>query len=98
MTTDHPRLLGFLNDLRKGNIYYRLSQHRDDAIMVEVTVPGERWEVEFLQDGGVDVEVFRSDGQVLDATALGPMLAKHSDPPLAIDAAVLPPPPVASHF
>ena len=45
--------------------------------MVEVVVPGERWEVEFLQDGTVDVEVFKSDGDFRDATALGPMLAKH---------------------
>ena len=79
MTTGNLNLLAFLNDLRRGRIFYRLSQHRDDAIMVEVTVPGERWEVEFLDDGGVDVEVFKSDGQILDAAALGPMLAKHAD-------------------
>jgi len=32
--------------------------------MVIVTVPGQRWEVEFLEDGRVDVEKFVSDGTI----------------------------------
>jgi len=32
--------------------------------MATLTVPGERWEVEFLADGSVDVEHFVSDGQI----------------------------------
>jgi len=34
--------------------------------MVIVTVPGQRWEVEFLEDGRVDVEKFVSDGTISD--------------------------------
>jgi hypothetical protein len=79
MNTGHLDLLAFLNELRRGKLYYRLSQHRDDAIMVEVTVPGERWEVEFLGDGSVDVEVFRSDGEIRDGSALVAMLRQFSD-------------------
>ena len=79
MTTENLTLLGFLNELRLAKIYYRLSQHRDDAIMVEASVPGERWEVEFLDGGDVEVEVFRTDGNILDAAALAAMVAKHSD-------------------
>ena len=52
MITQSANLLLFLNDLRRGKIHYRLSQHRDNAIMVEVAAPGERWEVEFLNEGG----------------------------------------------
>jgi len=33
--------------------------------MVEVHVPGARWEVEFFADGHVEVEVFKSAGGVL---------------------------------
>lgn len=55
-------LLHFLNRLEKNKIYYRLEKVRGEAIMVEVAVPGERWEVEFLEDGTVDVEKFVSDG------------------------------------
>ena len=79
MKTGNLDLLMFLNELRRGKIYYRLSQHRDDAIMVELAVPGERWEVAFLNDGTIDVEVFRSDGTITDAAALMPMLAKYGD-------------------
>jgi len=81
MITQNASFLSFLNDLRKGKIYYRVSQHRDDAIMVEVTAPGERWEVEFLDDGTVEAEVFRSDGNIMimDASALADILRRHAD-------------------
>jgi len=78
MITQNARLLSFLNELRKGRIHYRLDQFRDDAIMVEVAVPGERWEVEFLDDGTVEVEVFRSDGTITDAGALDDLVRRHS--------------------
>lgn len=81
MITQDTHLLSFLNDLRKGKIYYRLSQHRDDAIMVEVSVPGERWEVEFLKDGTVEAEVFRSDGNIRDASSLEDIVKRHADTP-----------------
>jgi hypothetical protein len=79
MKTANLNLLGFLNELRQGKIYYRLSQHRANAIMVEVAVPGERWEVEFLDDGDVDVEIFRSDGTIHDSAMLAGLVAKYSD-------------------
>ena len=79
MITQNAHLLSFLNDLRRGKIHYRLSQYRDDAIMVEVSVPGERWEVEFLDDGTVEAEVFRSDGTIHDASSLQQIIQKHSD-------------------
>jgi len=34
--------------------------------MIEVTVPGQRWEIEFLEDGTVDIEKFISDGKMYD--------------------------------
>ena len=54
------RLVAFLNKLEKRGISYTLAHHRDEAIMVIVAVPGERWEVEFLGDGAVEVERFTS--------------------------------------
>jgi hypothetical protein len=79
MITQNARLLTFLNQLRRGRIQYRLDQHRDDAITVEIAVPGERWEVEFLDDGSVEAEVFRSDGTIHDSSALDELIRKHSD-------------------
>jgi hypothetical protein len=55
------RLLNFLNNLQTHKIYYKLEHVRPDTIMVLVTVPGERWEVEFLGDGDTQVEIFYSD-------------------------------------
>jgi len=79
MITKNGHLLEFLNALRDGKIHYRLSQHREDAIMVEVAVPGERWEVEFLEDGSVEAEIFRSDGTIHDESALENLLKRHAD-------------------
>ena len=77
MITQPANLLSFLNDLRDAKIDYRLSHQRDDALMVEIAVPGERWEIEFLEDGSIEAEVFRSDGTILDAAVLPKLIAKH---------------------
>ena len=63
------KLLSFLDRLEENKIYYRLNKVRD-AIMVEVAVPGERWEVEFFEDGRIEVERFISEGEILDEKAL----------------------------
>jgi hypothetical protein len=46
-------LINFLNKLEVNNIFYKLNKVRNDAIMVEIAVPGQRWEVEFMADGTV---------------------------------------------
>ena len=55
------RLLDFLERLERGeNPLRRCEHYRDDAIMVRIYVPGEHWEIEFLDDGDeCDVERFR---------------------------------------
>jgi hypothetical protein len=58
------KLLAFIDQLNTRNIFHRLNSVRE-AVMVEVAIPGERWEVEFFADGSVDVEIFRSDGKML---------------------------------
>ncbi len=73
MDTDqqfHTRLTDFLNRLREAKIHFTLASFRDDTVMVQLAVPGERWEVEFFTDGSVEVERFRSSGEIFDATAL----------------------------
>ncbi len=84
MSQDKPRnlfeeLLNFLRRLEGAKIAYTLRHSRDDAIMVRINVPGERWEVEFLQDGDVDVERFVSDGEMGDESALDELFARFSD-------------------
>src|SRR5699024_4711625 len=69
-TFELSNLLAILNKLEEKNIYYQLNKIRDEAIMVEVVVPGKRWEVEFLDDGTVDVEKFISDKDFYDESDL----------------------------
>ncbi len=63
------KLLKFLAFLEYKEIYYRLNKVSEN-LMVEIAVPGQRWEVEFLPNGEVQVEKFISQGQILDEDAL----------------------------
>jgi hypothetical protein len=47
--------------------------------MVEAHVPGERWEIEFFEDGEIEVEIFRSDGSLRGADALEDLFRRFSD-------------------
>lgn len=44
------KLLSFLQTIEQKQFSYTLAHHRDKAIMVTVSVSGERWEVKFLDD------------------------------------------------
>ncbi len=72
-------LLDLLNQLETDGISYKLSHPREEAVMVEVVVPGERWEVEVFDDGHVEFERFRSDGRIGDASELAAELAKQAE-------------------
>jgi hypothetical protein len=54
------RLLDFLVRLDTAHIHHTLSSARDESVMVGISIPGERWEVEFMADGSVDIERFQS--------------------------------------
>ncbi|HYU21110.1 MAG TPA: hypothetical protein VEQ11_20665 [Chloroflexota bacterium] len=71
------KLLQFLEQLERAKIWYRL-EHVRDSVMVIVTVPGQRWEVEFFDDGHVEVERFRSLGKIEGEDALDPLVAEHA--------------------
>lgn len=47
--------------------------------MVEIALPGQRWEVEFLEDGSVDIEKFISDGDMYDVAELETLFKNFSD-------------------
>ncbi len=54
------------HELDKRHIAYQLLIVRDTALMVSVALPGERWEIEFFEDGRMELERFVSQG-VVDA-------------------------------
>ena len=72
-------LLHFLNKLEAHAIPYTLTRVREEALMINIAVPGERWEVEFLCDGGVEIERFRSSGDIEDETSLGELFARYTE-------------------
>ncbi len=79
---EHPfhKLTSFLKQLDEAHIHYTLACHREDAIMVLVTVPGERWEVEVLGDGAIEVERFLSNGEICGEETLQELLTRYADP------------------
>lgn len=72
------RLLDFLTRLEDTGIFYRLSKPCPDAIMVEVAVPGERWEVEFSTDD-IRIEKFISGGTLYSEDEIEVLFRDFSD-------------------
>ena len=74
----------FLKKLEDGNIYYKLNRVRFDAIMAEVVIPGQRWEIEFCKCGNtsnyeIEIEKFLSDGKIYDVSELDVLFHDFSD-------------------
>jgi len=74
------KLVTFLNQLEQERISYTLAHHRDETIMVNVAVGGERWEVEFFEDGSVEVERFISSGEINGEEVFNELFAMYSEP------------------
>lgn len=56
------KLSRFLSDLDMYDTSYTLSHNRENAIMVVIVLPMERWEVQFFSNETVEVERFQSLG------------------------------------
>ncbi|MFS0553401.1 hypothetical protein [Brevibacillus sp. 179-C9.3 HS] len=68
-----------LNKLEERHIFYRLSKIRSESIMIEVAVPGQRWEIEIMEDGTMEIEKFLSDGNMYDEKELDVLFRDFSD-------------------
>lgn len=73
------KLLALLNRLGQLRIPHHVRHSRDDAIMVVAHAPGQYWEIEFMQDGDIDIERYRSDGQIDDESVLQELFDLWSD-------------------
>ena len=73
------KLLVFLNKLEKNKIFFNLTKIRDGSLLVEVTVPGQKWEIEFMEDGEIEIEKFLSDGRIFDKSELEVLFKNYSD-------------------
>ncbi len=68
------KLLQFLDRLEELHASYTLL-HVRETIMVCVAVPGERWEVEFFENGDVEVERFISTAKLAGEEAIECLLS-----------------------
>jgi hypothetical protein len=74
-----PTLHDFLRELDESQTYYRLTSVRDGAVMVEVALPDERWEIEFFDDRDPEIEIYRSDGRIFGPQKLDELRGMTSD-------------------
>jgi hypothetical protein len=78
----YREFLDLLRRLKRAKIHYTLFQAREEALMIQVTVPGQRWEIELVDYGHRfqwEVERFVSSGRIEDEAALEELFDKFSD-------------------
>ena len=85
MSTDSTSLttslLEFLARLEQQKIHFNLKHIRPESIMVSIDVPGEKWDVEFMEDGQIEVERFISNGQITGEGSLDTLFSVHGSAP-----------------
>lgn len=75
----YDKLLALLRRLKDAKISHELADYREEAVSVIIHAPGEYWEVDFLEDGDVEVERYVSNGHIDDESVLAELFAKFSD-------------------
>jgi hypothetical protein len=70
-----------LKQLDVAKIHYSLFRIREDTIMIEAHVPGRYYEIEVFPDERVEVEVYKSDGQIGGQELIDELLANYSEKP-----------------
>ena len=78
-TNQFNKLTALLERLDEARIPFTMEHSREDAIMILAFAPGEYWEIEFLQDGEIDIERYRSDGKIHDESVLQELFDLCSD-------------------
>jgi len=78
MITGLVELIEFLRKLEERKIHFRLDKIRD-SVLVEIAVPGQHWEVEFMADGSVEIEKYISTGCIHDRSELEVFFNDFSD-------------------
>jgi len=61
----HP-LHELLSSLDERRLFYTLGRHRPDTILISITVPGARIEIDVFDDGHMEMSRFSGDESVID--------------------------------
>ncbi len=67
--------------LKDADIWNEIRVFREDGITVFAHVPGEYWEIDLLEDGTTNVEVFRSTGDLEDETSIERLISEFGEKP-----------------
>nr|WKF59725.1 hypothetical protein HUO10_004236 [Paraburkholderia busanensis] len=59
-------LYDLLEELDSRRLYYTLSKHRADSVLVSLTLPGKRIEIDVFKDGSLEMSQFAGDESVID--------------------------------
>lgn len=79
MTSTPHLVYRLLEELETAKIHYDLHRLRDDSIMILAQVPGSYYEIEVFPDERVEVEVFKSDGQIGGQEVIAELFANYSE-------------------
>lgn len=74
------KLMQIIRKLEAARIHFRVDYHRYEAVTIEAVVPGERWEIDVLEDGEVDFERFVTTGGVRGEDEMKAAIEKWAEP------------------
>ena len=72
-------LFDIIEQLETAKISYTVSKYRYDAVSILAHLPGERWEIDVMEDGEVDFERFVSNGEVVERSVLDECIQRFAD-------------------
>ena len=73
------KIFSIIESLQQAKISYTLSVNREHAVTILALVPGHYWEIDVYKNGDVEVEVFSSNGEIMDESQLAALITKFSD-------------------
>ena len=74
------KLMEIIRALEAAQIHFTVAYHRYDGVSINATVPGERWEIDVLEEGDVDFERFVTSGGVKGETEMKQFITKFAEP------------------
>jgi hypothetical protein len=76
-----PSIFMVMDTLKQAKIYFKLDAFDPDVLTLTVSVPGQRWEIQFFPDRSPEIEFFKSEGQIdaLDSNALLQLVSRWRD-------------------
>ena len=72
-------LTNLLDRLDAAEIQYTLASVSEGTIEVGIDVNDEHWKVEFMDDGDIEIEIFKSDGQTFDYSVIEDLFEDDDD-------------------